>query len=88
VSLKVEMSMKIIYLVLFINAVKNIKENIVIDNNILKVEISSDGRLVSVYDYHADRDLRVDNQPMNVFQFYEDIPLYFDAWDVVYPDLG
>jgi alpha-mannosidase len=59
-----------------------------VDNGILKVAFSANGQIIGLYDYEARREVAVASQPLNVFKIYEDIPLFWDAWDVVYTDLG
>ncbi|CAO3644807.1 unnamed protein product [Cunninghamella blakesleeana] len=55
----------------------------VLENKNLKAVFESNGNLLQLYDKHSDRGNLVSNDSKgNIFQLYEDVPLYWDAWDV------
>ena len=51
-----------------------------LENNLLRVELDDLGRVVSVFDKQAGRELLAG--PSNVFRMYRDVPSRFDAWDI------
>lgn len=52
----------------------------VLENGLLRVTISRSGKLASVYDLEARREVLVGAG--NEFHLHEDIPNHFDAWDI------
>ncbi|KAI9105902.1 glycosyl hydrolases family 38 N-terminal domain-containing protein [Phlyctochytrium arcticum] len=48
----------------------------------IKVVIDKQGRLTSLFDISANRETVRPGYASNVFKLYEDIPLFWDAWDV------
>ncbi|KAI9306871.1 galactose mutarotase-like domain-containing protein [Cunninghamella echinulata] len=55
----------------------------VLENNNLKAVFESNGNLLKLFDKHSDRGNLVDHGTKgNVLQLYEDVPIYWDAWDV------
>ncbi|GAA5808553.1 hypothetical protein MFLAVUS_001944 [Mucor flavus] len=55
----------------------------VLENQNLKASFNSDGQLVELIDKKSDRgNLVPDKSHGNVLQLYEDVPTYWDAWDV------
>ncbi|GAA5929068.1 alpha-mannosidase [Sporobolomyces koalae] len=54
---------------------------ILLYNDQVEVVVSSEGRLTSIYDKAADRDLLVPGETAG-FVIFEDTPLNWDAWDV------
>ncbi|GFR42445.1 hypothetical protein Agub_g3352 [Astrephomene gubernaculifera] len=54
----------------------------VMQNNMVRAVFDEGGRLVSLYDLGWQRELVPEGQPGNVFRMYEDIPLFWDAWDI------
>jgi alpha-mannosidase len=59
---------------------EQIAKGIVMENAFVRLEISPQGQLVSVYDLRAEREVL--DGPGNVFELHEDIPNVWDAWDV------
>ena len=53
-----------------------------LENEHLRLTFDSDGRLVSVFDKAADREVLAVGGTGNRLTLYEDKPLRFDAWDV------
>ncbi|GIL94480.1 hypothetical protein Vretimale_672, partial [Volvox reticuliferus] len=54
----------------------------VMQNSLIRAVFDSAGRLVSLYDIAWRRELVPDSAAGNVFMLYEDIPLFWDAWDI------
>jgi len=55
----------------------------VMKNNYITVTFDNIGRIISLIDNENDnRELICENTKSNQFKIYEDIPLYWDAWDV------
>jgi alpha-mannosidase len=46
------------------------------------VKVDSNGRLTSLFDLQENREVILPGHHANVFRYYEDIPLFWDAWDV------
>ncbi|KAJ3391538.1 Alpha-mannosidase 2C1 [Lobulomyces angularis] len=59
----------------------SIKEYIV-ENQFITLTVDQHGRLTSLYDKQIGREAIPHGSHANVFKLYEDIPLYWDAWDV------
>lgn len=56
---------------------------IVMENSLIKVLVSTEtGHITSYYDKEARREVVGKGQQLNVFRMCEDIPLFWDAWDV------
>ncbi|GJJ70118.1 alpha-mannosidase [Entomortierella parvispora] len=55
---------------------------IILENSWVKATFDLHGRLVSLYDLNEMRELIPEGQTGNKMKLYEDIPLYWDAWDV------
>ncbi|MBE2205274.1 MAG: alpha-mannosidase [Chthoniobacterales bacterium] len=53
---------------------------VTLENNLVRVKISTKGHLSSVYDLRAKREVL--SAPGNVLHLHEDIPNQWDAWDV------
>ncbi|KAI9362490.1 glycosyl hydrolases family 38 N-terminal domain-containing protein [Zopfochytrium polystomum] len=51
-------------------------------NAYVVVRIDQNGRLISIFDRKEQRECIAPGKRANVFRLYEDIPLYWDAWDV------
>ncbi|GAA5949430.1 hypothetical protein JCM3765_003406 [Sporobolomyces pararoseus] len=64
-----------------VRARKTENDSITLSNDDLVVVISSEGRLTSVYDKRAERELLVGGETAG-FVIFEDTPLNWDAWDV------
>ena len=56
--------------------------NTVVENGLIKVTFNKSGQIVSLIDATTLRKVIIPEKPGNVFQYYEDIPLFWDAWDV------
>ena len=54
----------------------------VLDNGVLRVEFDEHGLISRLYDYENDRDTIAAGQKANAFQLFEDVPLFWEAWDV------
>ncbi|KAJ3097372.1 Glycoside hydrolase, 38 vacuolar alpha mannosidase [Phlyctochytrium planicorne] len=57
-------------------------ESIILENSFVTVTLDLSGRVVSFYDKAARREAVAKDQLANVFRLYEDVPLFWDAWDV------
>ncbi|TPX59664.1 hypothetical protein SpCBS45565_g07680 [Spizellomyces sp. 'palustris'] len=57
-------------------------EKTIVENAFIKVVFDQHGRLESLYDKKEGRETIAPQYLANVFKLYEDIPLYWDAWDV------
>ena len=55
-----------------------------LETNALRVLWNRDGRLVSVFDKKAKRELIPDGEEANVVTLYEDRPRAYDAWELEY----
>ena len=55
-------------------------DRVVLENGLLRAELTRDGRLVSLVHLAGDREAL--EQPGNVFQLYDDRPTAYEAWDV------
>ena len=55
-------------------------DRVVLENGLLRAELTRDGRLVSLVHLAADREAL--EAPGNVFQLYDDRPTAYEAWDV------
>ncbi|KAI8098364.1 galactose mutarotase-like domain-containing protein [Gilbertella persicaria] len=58
------------------------QNNVVMENQWIKVTFDQSGHLVHLFDKRVERELIKENERGNVFRMYEDIPLFWDAWDV------
>ncbi|GIL45800.1 hypothetical protein Vafri_2950, partial [Volvox africanus] len=54
----------------------------VMQNSLIRAVFDSAGRLVSLYDMAWRRELVPESAAGNVFRLYEDIPIFWDAWDI------
>jgi len=63
------------------SARKTENDSITLSNDQLVVVISSEGRLTSIFDKGAERELLVESETAG-FVIFEDTPLNWDAWDV------
>ena len=52
------------------------------DNGLLRVHWDTDGLLTSIWDHQAGREVLAEGRRGNLFQWHEDHPRHFDAWDV------
>lgn len=53
-----------------------------LENELVLAEFDGFGRLVRFYDKEQDREILEPGSFGNAFKYYEDIPLFWDAWDV------
>lgn len=53
-----------------------------LSNQHLSAVFNSHGQLVSLLDKALDRDLVPKGAKANIFKLYEDVPLFWDAWDI------
>lgn len=77
-------STKLIVVGSWLTARKTEKDSIALSNDHLVVVISSEGRLTSVFDKVAERELLSEGETAG-FVIFEDTPLNWDAWDVGKP---
>jgi alpha-mannosidase len=57
-------------------------EGFVLENEILRVEMSNGGEITRLFDKEHDREVVRPGRPANVFQAFEDRPIEFDAWNI------
>jgi alpha-mannosidase len=57
-------------------------KHFIIDNGLITVKFDENGRILSYFDIVNQREIIPSGSLANVFRFYEDIPLFWDAWDV------
>lgn len=68
--------------------VLEVQSQFIIENGLLKITFDHHGKIVSLYDNEQKyillirRELIPQNNGANTFMYYEDIPLYWDAWDL------
>jgi alpha-mannosidase len=53
-----------------------------IENNQIQITFDKNARIIRFWDKVANRDIVEPSSPANVFKYFEDIPLFWDAWDV------
>lgn len=61
---------------------RKIERGFVLENEFLRAEFSTDGRLVRLGDKRHDREVLEAGQPANQLVLFEDRPVDFEAWDV------
>ncbi|PNH11582.1 Alpha-mannosidase 2C1, partial [Tetrabaena socialis] len=54
----------------------------VMANSMIRAVFDDRGRLLSLFDFAWQRELVPEGAAGNVFRLYEDIPLFWDAWDI------
>jgi hypothetical protein len=69
------------YLYIFIIVTQK-SSDYIIENKYISVKIDENCRIKSLFDRTAKRELIATGTAANVFKFHEDIPLFWDAWDV------
>ncbi|KAJ1643845.1 Glycoside hydrolase, 38 vacuolar alpha mannosidase [Coemansia asiatica] len=57
------------------------KDSFVMENTFVRIVIDSNGHITSFYDLNEQRELVPKGEMGNVFELYDDVPLYWDAWD-------
>ncbi|KAL0082850.1 glycoside hydrolase family 38 protein [Phycomyces blakesleeanus] len=65
-----------------VKVVTDQKNNIVMENQYIQVTFDKSGHLIGLHDKEERRELIKPDERGNVFRMYEDIPLFWDAWDV------
>ncbi|KAG9063638.1 Glycoside hydrolase, 38 vacuolar alpha mannosidase [Linnemannia hyalina] len=55
---------------------------LILDNDFIIAKFNQQGHLISLYDKHETRELIPKGQAGNQLKLYEDVPLYWEAWDV------
>lgn len=55
---------------------------LILDNDFIIAKFNKQGHLISLYDKHETRELVPKGQAGNQLKLYEDVPLYWEAWDV------
>ncbi|KAJ3284791.1 Alpha-mannosidase 2C1, partial [Blyttiomyces sp. JEL0837] len=63
-------------------SVKQVDKSFHVENNLITVNVNSVGEVVSIFDKINKREVIAPGHTGNVFRMFEDIPLYWDAWDV------
>ncbi|KAI9276187.1 galactose mutarotase-like domain-containing protein [Sporodiniella umbellata] len=56
--------------------------SVIIENGFIRVTFDQSGHILQLYDKEMDRDLVRPGELSNEFKVYEDIPLFWDAWDI------
>ncbi|KAF9193219.1 Glycoside hydrolase, 38 vacuolar alpha mannosidase [Haplosporangium sp. Z 767] len=57
-------------------------KDLVLENDWVVAKFNHQGHLVSLYDKHEVRELVPEHQAGNKLQLYDDVPLFWEAWDV------
>ncbi|KAJ1942521.1 Glycoside hydrolase, 38 vacuolar alpha mannosidase [Kickxella alabastrina] len=57
-------------------------EGFVLENHFVRVVVDKSGRIVNYYDHSERRELVPEGAAGNVFELYDDVPLFWDAWDI------
>jgi alpha-mannosidase len=57
-------------------------QELILDNDYIIAKFNQQGHLVSLYDKYERRELIPEGQAGNLLKLYEDVPLYWEAWDV------
>ena len=55
-------------------------DTLILENDLIKAEFNDDGELQQVYDKKTGTEFL--KKSSNVFRIYNDMPLFFDAWDI------
>ncbi|KAI7899040.1 glycosyl hydrolases family 38 N-terminal domain-containing protein [Cokeromyces recurvatus] len=58
------------------------QSNIMMENALIRATFDQSGHLIHLYDKQLERELIKAGERGNVFRLYEDVPLFWDAWDV------
>eukprot|EP00026_Physarum_polycephalum_P001500 Phypoly_transcript_01502.p1 GENE.Phypoly_transcript_01502~~Phypoly_transcript_01502.p1 ORF type:complete len:1033 (+),score=184.98 Phypoly_transcript_01502:1-3099(+) len=53
-----------------------------LENQFVRVSVTSDGTIDSIFDKRAQREVVEKGKRANKFVLYDDIPLFWDAWDI------
>ncbi|KAJ2776811.1 Glycoside hydrolase, 38 vacuolar alpha mannosidase [Coemansia javaensis] len=54
----------------------------VLENRFVRVAVNAKGQIESYYDKDARRELVPKGAAANVFELYDDVPVFWDAWDI------
>ncbi|ORX61679.1 hypothetical protein DM01DRAFT_1316510 [Hesseltinella vesiculosa] len=65
-----------------VSVTTNEQNSIVVENKYLQMTMDRFGHMIGLYDKQCERELIKAGERGNVFKMYEDIPLFWDAWDV------
>ncbi|KAF9897474.1 Glycoside hydrolase, 38 vacuolar alpha mannosidase, partial [Lobosporangium transversale] len=57
-------------------------QHIILENSWIVAKFNQQGHLIGLYDKQEVRELIPEGQAGNRLKFFEDVPLYWDAWDV------
>jgi alpha-mannosidase len=57
-------------------------DNIIMENDLIKLVFNTEGDLVSIFDKEKNREVLPIDSISNQFQLFEDRPLTYDAWDI------
>jgi alpha-mannosidase len=63
-------------------SISEAKDQVVLDNGILRVSVDRTGRITSLVSISNNRDAIADGIPANEFQLHNDTPTRWDAWDI------
>ncbi|MCP3967849.1 MAG: alpha-mannosidase [Lentisphaerae bacterium] len=58
------------------------KKDLVLENDFIRYEFDSNGRLIHAIDKEVDHELIKPGEHANVLSVYNDVPVEYDAWDV------
>ncbi|KAJ2715718.1 Glycoside hydrolase, 38 vacuolar alpha mannosidase [Coemansia sp. D1744] len=61
---------------------KTDKDTYLLENRFVSVTFNASGHIISFYDKTEGRELVPKDAAANVFELYDDVPLYWDAWDI------
>lgn len=56
--------------------------NVVMENQYIQATFDNSGHLIQLFDKAVERELIKSGERGNVFRMYDDVPLFWDAWDV------
>lgn len=59
---------------------ENYDHSLVLENNRIKAELNENGELISLTDKKTNMEFL--SKPSNVFRMYQDMSMFFDAWDI------
>lgn len=53
-----------------------------LENAFVRVQVEADGTISSIFDKRVNRQVVEKGKRANKFVLYDDVPLFWDAWDV------
>ncbi|KAI8324586.1 alpha-mannosidase 2C1-like protein [Martensiomyces pterosporus] len=56
--------------------------SVILENLYVRAKVGPDGQLVSLKDRRTERELVPEGSRSNVFKLHDDVPLFWDAWDI------